>query len=87
MGHSRCRPRTGFQKNQTNTSMNTAIKLPPTPTARQPILAFHPTPTRRETTPAPMHDFLVLSPCPDFTPELPTAGTINHRERAPQRCA
>ena len=67
-----------------------ATTLQPTPTARQPILAFQPAPTRPQTlppTPMPMHDFLVLSACPDFTPEFNAAGATNYRERTIQRCA
>jgi hypothetical protein len=68
--------------------MTTALKKhQPAPTARQPILAFRPAPLRREPPPAATHDFLVLSLCPDFTPELALAGAPNHRERAPRRCA
>jgi hypothetical protein len=68
--------------------MTTALKQhQPTPTARQPILALQPVPFRREPPPAPTHDFLVLSLCPDFTPEIALAGATNHRERAPRLCA
>ena len=67
--------------------MHTATQLKPTPRARQPILAFQPAPQRPPTRPTPTHDFLVLSACPDFTPDLNTAGATNYRERATQLCA
>jgi hypothetical protein len=63
--------------------MYTALPIQPTRHARQPILAFRQTATPAPTPPPPTHDFLVMSACPDFTPELSPA----YRERIAQRCA
>lgn len=64
-----------------------ATTLQPTTPARQPIIAFQPTPPRPQTPATPMHDFLVLTAYPDFTPELTTKTAANHRERTAQLCA
>lgn len=65
--------------------MNTTQILPLTLHPRQPIIAFR-TATEIHREPPPAHDFLVLSPCPDFTPEFATLDTLNFPERAPQLC-
>lgn len=62
--------------------MHTANIHRPTPAARQPFLTFPLAPQRRETPPMPTHDFLMLSLCPDFTPQPAIAAAVSPRERA-----